>query len=193
METKKRKRKFSKTTGSVTEKCVSKTKRTGSIVSTAEDRRLGSCAACFKRVFGFEDDKDNDEQDSISYELSTSGTLRRTACNEQEITVSVVSNIVKDNSHLEPMHASIVLKTMVSRRFVTKTERKRKKQEMKAAITLTAILLVFLITWLPYNIAVVIFTLCRDCISSSVWSFGMYLGIWIIYCKLYEQFINIHV
>ncbi|KAI7789888.1 muscarinic acetylcholine receptor M3 [Triplophysa rosa] len=56
---------------------------------------------------------------------------------------------------------------------------KRKKmslvKEKKAAQTLSAILLAFIITWTPYNIMVLVNTFCTDCIPQTLWALGYWL------------------
>ncbi|KAM9462492.1 muscarinic acetylcholine receptor M3 [Clarias gariepinus] len=56
---------------------------------------------------------------------------------------------------------------------------KRKKvslvKEKKAAQTLSAILLAFIITWTPYNIMVLVNTFCNDCIPVGLWALGYWL------------------
>ena len=47
-----------------------------------------------------------------------------------------------------------------------------KKQDQKAAKTLSAILLAFIITWTPYNINVVVNTFCNNCLDKfETWQF----------------------
>ncbi|XP_067877637.1 muscarinic acetylcholine receptor M1-like [Heterodontus francisci] len=53
------------------------------------------------------------------------------------------------------------------RRFIVK--------EKKAARTLCAILLAFIITWTPYNIMVLVSTFCNDCIPEMLWKLGYWL------------------
>jgi len=173
-ETTKRKRRLSKATGSLTDKYNSTRKSTHSIVSNTEHKSEGSCFACFKRFFDFDDEEDDGERTSSAYGMSSSDISERSVCDGQEKTISIVSNKVKDRSCAKSMRENPVLRRFVSRMIHTKTERTQKKQDMRAAKTLTVILLVFIVTWLPYNIAAVIFPFCPDCISSSVWSFGMY-------------------
>lgn len=62
----------------------------------------------------------------------------------------------------------------------TKTQaNKRKKvslvKEKKAAQTLSAILLAFIITWTPYNIMVLVNTFCDNCIPVGLWALGYWL------------------
>ena len=58
---------------------------------------------------------------------------------------------------------------------------KRKKmvlvKERKAAQTLSAILLAFIITWTPYNIMVLVSTFCDKCVPVTLW----HLGYWLCY------------
>ncbi|XP_026175337.1 muscarinic acetylcholine receptor M5b [Mastacembelus armatus] len=60
---------------------------------------------------------------------------------------------------------------------ITKRKRMVLVKEKKAAQTLSAILLAFIITWTPYNIMVLISTFCTDCIPMSLW----HLGYWLCY------------
>ncbi|KAM3603618.1 uncharacterized protein V6R79_026001 [Siganus canaliculatus] len=60
---------------------------------------------------------------------------------------------------------------------ITKRKRNVLVKEKKAAQTLSAILLAFILTWTPYNIMVLISTFCVDCIPVSLW----HLGYWLCY------------
>ncbi|XP_016336370.1 muscarinic acetylcholine receptor M3-like [Sinocyclocheilus anshuiensis] len=68
------------------------------------------------------------------------------------------------------------------KRFACKAKtqvNKRKKvslvKEKKAAQTLSAILLAFIITWTPYNIMVLVNTFCDECIPETLWALGYWL------------------
>ncbi|XP_047206750.1 muscarinic acetylcholine receptor M3 [Girardinichthys multiradiatus] len=70
----------------------------------------------------------------------------------------------------------------MAKRFATRTRTqitKRKQmslvKEKKAAQTLSAILLAFIITWTPYNIMVLITTFCEVCIPKTLWAVGYWL------------------
>jgi muscarinic acetylcholine receptor M3 len=54
-----------------------------------------------------------------------------------------------------------------------KKKSQEKRQESKAAKTLSAILLSFIVTWLPYNILVLLkpLTTCTKCIPQELWDF----------------------
>ncbi|XP_068071586.2 muscarinic acetylcholine receptor M5b isoform X1 [Danio rerio] len=58
---------------------------------------------------------------------------------------------------------------------MTKRKRMVLIKEKKAAQTLSAILLAFLLTWTPYNIMVLISTFCSNCIPTSLWQLGYWL------------------
>ncbi|XP_006772863.1 PREDICTED: muscarinic acetylcholine receptor M1 [Myotis davidii] len=48
-------------------------------------------------------------------------------------------------------------------------------KEKKAARTLSAILLAFILTWTPYNIMVLVSTFCKDCVPGTLWELGYWL------------------
>ncbi|XP_029984600.1 muscarinic acetylcholine receptor M5b isoform X2 [Sphaeramia orbicularis] len=58
---------------------------------------------------------------------------------------------------------------------ITKRKRMVLVKEKKAAQTLSAILLAFILTWTPYNIMVLISTFCAECIPESLWQLGYWL------------------
>ncbi|XP_053362068.1 muscarinic acetylcholine receptor M3 [Clarias gariepinus] len=61
------------------------------------------------------------------------------------------------------------------------TQRSRKPRswslirEKKAARTLCAILMAFIVTWTPYNIMVLVSTFCAHCVPESLWQLGYWL------------------
>uniref|UniRef100_A0A3Q3QZF1 Muscarinic acetylcholine receptor n=1 Tax=Monopterus albus TaxID=43700 RepID=A0A3Q3QZF1_MONAL len=73
---------------------------------------------------------------------------------------------------LTPRTIDVTLKNQL-----TKRKRMVLIKERKAAQTLSAILLAFILTWTPYNIMVLISTFCSDCIPLSLW----HLGYWLCY------------
>nr|XP_001332293.3 muscarinic acetylcholine receptor M3-like [Danio rerio] len=48
-------------------------------------------------------------------------------------------------------------------------------KEKKAARTLSAILLAFIVTWTPYNIMVLVSTFCDNCVPERLWKLGYWL------------------
>lgn len=87
-------------------------------------------------------------------------------------------------SHMRiPLNAKIIPKQLAEKpvaisaqaRQQAKKKKKtqEKKQETKAAKTLSAILLSFIITWTPYNILVLLkpLTACTGCIPQELWDF----------------------
>lgn len=90
-----------------------------------------------------------------------------------------------------PLNAKIIPKQLAknsgsgSSNTGTATRKKKKKktsekkQDRKAAKTLSAILLAFIITWTPYNVMVLINPILKcqsnDCIPEELWNFGYYL------------------
>lgn len=76
------------------------------------------------------------------------------------------------SSFTTPKPADRVLKNQM-----TKRKRNVLVKEKKAAQTLSAILLAFILTWTPYNIMVLISTFCVECIPTSLW----HLGYWLCY------------
>uniref|UniRef100_A0A452UGB9 Muscarinic acetylcholine receptor n=1 Tax=Ursus maritimus TaxID=29073 RepID=A0A452UGB9_URSMA len=48
-------------------------------------------------------------------------------------------------------------------------------KEKKAARTLSAILLAFILTWTPYNIMVLVSTFCKNCVPETLWELGYWL------------------
>lgn len=57
----------------------------------------------------------------------------------------------------------------------SKRKRSEKKQDQKAAKTLSAILLAFIATWLPYQIATIVESFCGGCVPDLLYNFCKYL------------------
>ncbi|XP_073969916.1 muscarinic Acetylcholine Receptor, A-type isoform X2 [Rhodnius prolixus] len=80
-----------------------------------------------------------------------------------------------------PLNAKIIPKQLAAGAKHPPPKKKKKTQEKKAdkkaAKTLSAILLTFIITWTPYNILVLLkpLTACTDCIPQGLWDFFYYL------------------
>ena len=106
-----------------------------------------------------EDIKDNDDQA------------------EDDSTGSVARRLTQTTDNLRmAMQARVAVK--MANRMKTQRARKQRierKQDRKAAKTLSAILLAFIVTWTPYNIFTVIETFCTEnCINETVYAIGKY-------------------
>uniref|UniRef100_A0A8C0G0J3 Muscarinic acetylcholine receptor n=1 Tax=Chelonoidis abingdonii TaxID=106734 RepID=A0A8C0G0J3_CHEAB len=83
------------------------------------------------------------------------------------------------NKKISPMKEKGVLtaKSHLRKRSKQLSQRKTLSliKEKKAARTLSAILLAFILTWTPYNIMVLVSTFCQDCVPKSLWKLGYWL------------------
>uniref|UniRef100_A0A8D2KUK3 Muscarinic acetylcholine receptor n=2 Tax=Varanus komodoensis TaxID=61221 RepID=A0A8D2KUK3_VARKO len=61
------------------------------------------------------------------------------------------------------------------RRRLSKRKKLSLMKEKKAARTLCAILLAFIVTWTPYNIMVLVSTFCGGCVPQALWKLGYWL------------------
>ncbi len=62
-----------------------------------------------------------------------------------------------------------------AKRFANKRKKVSLVKENKAAQTLSAILMAFIITWTPYNIMVLVNAFCDECIPETLWALGYWL------------------
>ncbi|XP_063294570.1 muscarinic acetylcholine receptor M1 [Pelobates fuscus] len=74
-----------------------------------------------------------------------------------------------------PALPSTVIKAKIEKNRHGKRKSNSIIKEKKAAKTLSAILLAFILTWTPYNIMVLVSTFCKDCIPQSLWDLGYWL------------------
>ena len=58
---------------------------------------------------------------------------------------------------------------------VKSSKRCTSSRERKVTRTIMAILVVFVATWTPYNVMVLINTFCSTCIPNSLWTIGYWL------------------
>jgi muscarinic acetylcholine receptor M3 len=77
------------------------------------------------------------------------------------------------NAKIIPRKAALTAREKQQQKAALNKKKKsqEKRQESKAAKTLSAILLSFIVTWLPYNILVLLKTLrsCTNCIPQTLW------------------------
>lgn len=90
---------------------------------------------------------------------------------------SIAGSASKSSSVPMSFKEAAMAKRFASRARTQITKRKRMSlvKEKKAAKTLSAILLAFIITWTPYNIMVLINTFCKLCIPETLWAVGYWL------------------
>jgi hypothetical protein len=62
------------------------------------------------------------------------------------------------------------------RRERKQRQQQEKKAERKAARTLTAVLLAFVVTWTPYNVFILVQAFCPDCIHPTLYAVGKLLN-----------------
>lgn len=97
---------------------------------------------------------------------------------KQQSSTSIRENRSRSNLGTSPPTEFITMKDAAIAKHIaskTKTEINKRKNEKKAARTLSAILFAFITTWLPYNIMVLVNTFCQDCIPETLWALGYWL------------------
>ncbi|XP_055592491.1 muscarinic acetylcholine receptor DM1 [Uranotaenia lowii] len=97
---------------------------------------------------------------------------RRQSTATADIRLPLTTKIIpKPLSKAQQIHQANMIQT--ARQVKKKKKSQEKRQETKAAKTLSAILLSFIITWTPYNILVLLkpVTTCNDCIPQELWDF----------------------
>lgn len=109
---------------------------------------------------------------SYSFKPAVKGSGSTQTKNRNLQTASSIVSINMQSTTLSSEPTNPTLKSQI-----TKRKRMVLIKERKAAQTLSAILLAFILTWTPYNIMVLISTFCSDCIPLSLW----HLGYWLCY------------
>jgi muscarinic acetylcholine receptor M3 len=74
-------------------------------------------------------------------------------------------------------------------------KRQESRQDRKAAKTLSAILLAFIVTWTPYSVFTLINVWCNDCINPTLYSFGKFNAAHICYWQISNggsQFLEVY-
>ncbi|XP_067310547.1 muscarinic acetylcholine receptor M5a [Pseudorasbora parva] len=109
----------------------------------------------------------------VSYKFKpASGPLKNTNGDAKPSSFSSAESVNAPSSSSSSKPADGTLKSQI-----TKRKRMVLIKEKKAAQTLSAILLAFILTWTPYNIMVLVSTFCSQCIPLSLW----HLGYWLCY------------
>ncbi|XP_077425068.1 muscarinic acetylcholine receptor M2-like isoform X2 [Vanacampus margaritifer] len=106
---------------------------------------------------------------------------------ENEVPVSVLRglNAIRRMTQTEPASRATSLTDSQATRTMLKVTKQsvvakwRKKstssREKKVTRTIMAILVVFVVTWTPYNVMVLINTFCSVCIPNALWTIGYWL------------------
>ncbi|XP_023808668.1 muscarinic acetylcholine receptor M5 [Oryzias latipes] len=110
------------------------------------------------------------QRKSISYKFKPGSKGKSPASPAPHPPEQLEKNASPSSSTSKPMDTAL-------KNQITKRKRMVLVKEKKAAQTLSAILLAFILTWTPYNIMVLISTFCADCIPTSLW----HLGYWLCY------------
>ncbi|XDV43833.1 hypothetical protein PO909_012236 [Leuciscus waleckii] len=108
----------------------------------------------------------------VSYKFKPTVPLKNTNGDAKPSSFSSAESVNAPSSSSSSKPIDCTLKSQI-----TKRKRMVLIKEKKAAQTLSAILLAFILTWTPYNIMVLVSTFCSDCIPLSLW----HLGYWLCY------------
>ncbi|XP_055028561.2 muscarinic acetylcholine receptor M5a isoform X1 [Misgurnus anguillicaudatus] len=112
----------------------------------------------------------------VSYKFKTvskNDSPQQNAIGDTKAGTSSFSSAESVNASSSPSSSKPTPKSQM----MTKRKRMVLIKERKAAQTLSAILLAFILTWTPYNIMVLVSTFCSDCIPLALW----HLGYWLCY------------
>ncbi|KAL1455524.1 hypothetical protein WDU94_009613 [Cyamophila willieti] len=124
--------------------------------------------------------------DQPSIKMIPDENVQRSAGKHQDYAAQNTAALNRRPSHISdiriPLNAKMMNKNakVLGKQVALGKKKKKsqeKKAERKAAKTLSAILLTFIITWLPYSILVLLkpITSCSECIPSGLWDFFYYL------------------
>uniref|UniRef100_A0A4W5KFM1 Muscarinic acetylcholine receptor n=1 Tax=Hucho hucho TaxID=62062 RepID=A0A4W5KFM1_9TELE len=126
--------------------------------------------------------REKDKEDNSYHQRSFSKTPVTSSSSIQTSTKSQTGDVSPSSAPSAPISLkdAAMAKGFASKAKTQITKRKKQsavkeKKEKKAAQTLSAILLAFIITWTPYNIMVLINTFCTDCIPEALWALGYWL------------------
>ncbi|XP_077359260.1 muscarinic acetylcholine receptor M1 isoform X2 [Festucalex cinctus] len=135
-----------------------------------------SCCDSLNNNDASEEEEEVNDADQTG--LATDGKKTKTAKDKDRKSSESKQSLAADTS---PENLSLKDASMVKRYAskakteVNKRKNEKKANDKKAARTLSAILLAFIMTWLPYNIMVLVNTFCQDCIPGTLWALGYWL------------------
>ncbi len=92
--------------------------------------------------------------------LNESLNYNRKLFSENNLKTKQTNNNINNNNNNQ-MNNNVNNKKIVTKKL-------EKKNDQKAAKTLSAILLAFIITWTPYNVSVVVNTFCNNCLDKYI-------------------------
>ncbi|XP_077482151.1 muscarinic acetylcholine receptor M1 isoform X2 [Stigmatopora argus] len=132
-----------------------------------------SCRGSLNTNDASEEEEDINDADQTTFATDETKTKRPTE-KKDEFNHSLPSDLPPENNSLKDM---TTMKTIATKAKMASNKRKsdKKTNDKKAARTLSAILLAFITTWLPYNIMVLVNTFCEDCIPETLWALGYWL------------------
>uniref|UniRef100_A0A8C6MAR2 Muscarinic acetylcholine receptor n=1 Tax=Nothobranchius furzeri TaxID=105023 RepID=A0A8C6MAR2_NOTFU len=156
--------------------------------STVGDAEHSSCENCISEEAGVSGDgiasemeADEVDQSQPSTDCTTSTKVGKSKDKEQTPTI----RSLRGSNHVSSSSSSAAMTSRdaaLAKRFaskakseISKRKNEKKANEKKAAQTLSAILFAFIMTWLPYNIMVLVNTFCQDCIPETLWALGYWL------------------
>ncbi|XP_072436667.1 muscarinic acetylcholine receptor M3-like [Chiloscyllium punctatum] len=129
-----------------------------------------------ERKFQSQEFKDPDEQGNSFHQHFAKLPVQSLPSIHSSKTSRGIASLAKSSTSMSLREATVA-KAFASKTRTQITKRKRMSlvKEKKAAQTLSAILLAFIITWTPYNIMVLVNTFCDKCIRDSLWQLGYWL------------------
>ncbi|XP_060686831.1 muscarinic acetylcholine receptor M3-like [Hemiscyllium ocellatum] len=129
-----------------------------------------------KGKFQSQEIKDPDEQGNSFHQHFAKLPVQSLPSIHSSKTSRGIASLAKSSTSMSLREATVA-KAFASKTRTQITKRKRMSlvKEKKAAQTLSAILLAFIITWTPYNIMVLVNTFCDKCIHDSLWQLGYWL------------------
>uniref|UniRef100_A0A3Q3AAM7 Muscarinic acetylcholine receptor n=2 Tax=Kryptolebias marmoratus TaxID=37003 RepID=A0A3Q3AAM7_KRYMA len=132
-----------------------------------------------------EEEADGADHSQPSTDSVESSKMKKSKNKEELLTIKNPKEFIcvrSSSSPDQPLAAMTTRNVALAKRFalkakteINKRKNEKKANEKKAARTLSAILFAFIMTWLPYNIMVLVNTFCQDCIPETLWALGYWL------------------
>ncbi|XP_061085856.1 muscarinic acetylcholine receptor M2-like [Conger conger] len=113
------------------------------------------------------EDEDNEERQGTDWSRDGGGGAGGT---EAETSESHWGDRARSEGHARPHAVATVTRQPPPRRKAAASSR-----EKKVTRTIMAILVAFVVTWTPYNVMVLLNTVCPTCIPKAAWTMGYWL------------------